>query len=234
VPFDAVRVVAMEARAVLEEHGMVGFPKMSGSRGIHINVRIEPRWDFTDVRRAVLALGRELERRMPVIATTKWWKEERGDRVFIDYNQNARDRTVASVYSVRANPQAKVSCPLLWDEVLDADPEDLTIATVPARYKELGDVGAGIDDTAYSIESLLELARKDEAEGLGDAPWPPNFRKQAGEGSRVQPSRAKSPKKAVEPGVDPGAEDDKPKPRRPRKPAAKKSEAPQETTASED
>lgn len=191
VPFDAVRRVAICANEVLTEHGMVAYPKTSGSRGIHMNVRIEPNWDFLEVRRAALALGREIERRMPDVATTKWWKEERGERVFVDYNQNARDRTVASAYSVRANKQAKVSCPVLWDEVPDVEPEDLTIATVPALYAERGDVGAGIDDKAFSLQPLLELAARDEANGLGDAPWPPHFRKQAGEGRRVQPSKRK-------------------------------------------
>ena len=191
VAFDAVRRVAMEARAVLDEHGLVGFPKTSGSRGIHVNVRIEPRWDFYSVRRAALALGREVERRLPELATSKWWKEERGERVFIDYNQNARDRTVASVYSVRNNPEGRVSCPLSWDEVPDVEPSDLTLATVPARVKERGDAGAAIDDHHYSLDPLLELAARDEAGGLGDAPWPPHFAKQRGEPSRVQPSRAR-------------------------------------------
>jgi bifunctional non-homologous end joining protein LigD len=191
VPFDAVRRVAMEAHAVLEEHGMVGFPKTSGSRGIHVNIRIEPRWDFYSVRRAALALAREVERRLPELATAKWWKEERGDRVFIDYNQNARDRTVASVYSVRNNPEGRVSCPLLWDEVPAVEPDDLTLATVPARVEAMGDVGAAIDDHQCSLQSLLDLAARDEAGGLGDAPWPPHFAKQRGEPSRVQPSRAR-------------------------------------------
>lgn len=191
LPFEAVRETAMLVKEVLDEHDLVGFPKTSGSRGIHINIRIEPEWDFLQVRRAALALGRAVERKAPELVTTKWWKEERGDRVFIDYNQNARDRTVASAYSVRANPQAKVSAPLAWDEVPDVEPEDLTIATVPERYKKLGDVGAGIDDKLFSLESLLEMSRQDEAGGLGDAPWPPNFAKQAGEPKRVQPSRAK-------------------------------------------
>ena len=191
VAFDVVRRVAMEARAVLDEHGLVGFPKTSGSRGIHVNVRIEPRWDFYSVRRAALALGREVERRLPELATSKWWKEERGERVFIDHNQNARDRTVASVYSVRSNADGRVSCPLEWDEVAAVEPTDLTLATVPARYAERGDVGAAIDDTDHSLEPLLELAARDEAGGLGDAPWPPHFAKQRGEPSRVQPSRAR-------------------------------------------
>lgn len=193
-PFDAVRQVALMANEVLSEHGYASFPKTSGSRGIHVNIRIEPKWDFLEVRRAALALGREIERRLPDVATTKWWKEERGDKVFVDYNQNARDRTVASVYSVRSNAQGKVSCPLLWDEVAEVEPEDLTIVTVPARYSKRGDVGAGIDREAFSLEPLLELAAKDEANGLGDAPWPPSFAKQPGEAKRVQPSRAKKAK----------------------------------------
>ena len=191
IPFDHVRQVAVEARAVLEEHGLHGFPKTSGSRGIHVNVRIEPRWDFTEVRRAALALAREVERRMPDMATSAWWKEQRGDRVFIDYNQNARDRTVASAYSVRANPEGRVSCPVEWDEVPDVEPSDLTIATVPARFAERGDAAAAIDETRYSLEGLLDLAARDETEGLGDAPWPPHFGKQRGEPRRVQPSRAR-------------------------------------------
>jgi DNA ligase D len=191
VPFDAVRRVALQARAVLGEHGLEGFPKTSGSRGIHVNVRIEPRWNFTEVRRAALALAREVERRMPQVATSAWWKEQRGERVFIDYNQNARDRTVASAYSVRANPEGRVSCPLEWDEVPDVEPSDLTLATVPARFASRGDPGEAIDDRAYELTGLLELAARDEAEGLGDAPWPPHFAKQRGEPRRVAPGRAR-------------------------------------------
>jgi DNA ligase D-like protein (predicted polymerase) len=191
VVWNDVRRVAMAVKDVLDGFALVGFPKTSGSRGIHINMRIEPRWDFLDVRRAALALAREVERRLPDIATSKWWKEERGERVFIDYNQNARDRTVASAYSVRANPEGRVSAPLRWDEVPDVDPHDLTIATVPARYAELGDVGAAIDEVAFSLQPLLDLARRDEERGLGDAPWPPNFPKMAGEPKRVQPSKAR-------------------------------------------
>lgn len=194
VAFDAVRRVALMSREVLVEHGgIVGFPKTSGSRGIHVNVRIEPEWDFTQVRRAALALAREVERRLPSIATSRWWKEERGERVFIDYNQNARDRTVASAYSVRANAEARVSCPVTWDEVPEVEPNDLTLATVPARFAELGDVGAGIDGQAYRLDGLLQLAERDERNGLGDAPWPPSFAKQKGEPKRVQPSRARRP-----------------------------------------
>jgi DNA ligase D-like protein (predicted polymerase) len=193
VPFAVVRDVALEVQAVLEDMAMIGWPKTSGSRGIHINVRIAPRWDFLGVRRAALALAREVERRMPAVVTSKWWKEERGERVFVDYNQNARDRTVASAYSVRNNAEGRVSCPLRWDEVPDVEPGDLTLHTVPQRFAELGDPGAGIDDAVCSLDALLELADRDEREGLGDAPWPPNFPKMPGEGRRVAPSRAKKP-----------------------------------------
>src|SRR5580704_10419486 len=188
VPFEAVRQVALEARSVLEEHGLRGFPKTSGSRGIHVNVPVVPRLGFTDVRRAALALARELERRMPDLATSAWWKEERGERVFVDYNQNARDRTVASAYSVRANPEARVSCPVDWDEVPDVDPGDLTIATVPSRFATRGDSAAGINEARHDLGPLLELSYRDEAEGLGDAPWPPHFAKQRGEPNRAAPS----------------------------------------------
>jgi DNA ligase D-like protein (predicted polymerase) len=191
VAFDTVRKVALCVREVLEEHGLVGFPKTSGSRGIHINIRVKPEWDFLGVRRSALALAREVERRMPNEATSAWWKEQRGERVFIDFNQNARDRTVASAYSVRNNPEGKVSCPLTWDEVPEVEPLDLTLATVPARFAAIGDPGAGIDDVEYSLDSLLDLSQRDEREGLGDAPWPPNFPKMKGEPKRVQPSRAR-------------------------------------------
>ena len=191
VPFAAVKDVAMLVRDVLEEHDLVGFPKTSGSRGIHINVRILAKWDFLGVRRAALALGREIERRRPDLATTAWWKEERGDRVFIDYNQNARDRTVASAYSVRSNPDGWASCPLTWDEVPDCELADFTMATVAARFASGVDPDAAIDETVGSLKGLLELARRDEEEGIGDAPWPPNFAKQAGEPRRVAPSRRK-------------------------------------------
>lgn len=190
VAFGDVRAVALCVREVLDEHSLIGFPKTSGSRGIHVFVRIEPRCSFSDLRRAALALAREVERRMPERATTRWWKEERHG-VFIDYNQNARDRTVASAYSVRAVPDALVSCPLRWEEVPDADPGDLRLDTVPARLRERGDPSEKIDEQAGSLHSLLELAARDEREGLGDAPWPPHFRKQKGEPRRVQPSRAK-------------------------------------------
>jgi len=185
-----VRRVALCVREVLEEHGLAGYPKTSGSRGIHIYVRIEQRWGFTEVRRAALALAREVERRMPGKATSKWWKEERVG-VFLDYNQNARDRTIASAYSVRPNAEACVSAPLEWDEVPDAEMQDFRLDTVPARLKEKGDPSAGLHEHAGSLEQLLDLAARDEAEGLGDAPWPPHFGKQRGEPKRVQPSRAK-------------------------------------------
>jgi bifunctional non-homologous end joining protein LigD len=190
VPFSEVREVALGVHEVLEEHGLRGFPKTSGSRGMHIYIRIVPAHDFTDVRRAALALAREVERRMPHRATSRWWKEER-EGVFIDYNQNARDRTVASAYSVRAVPDARVSCPLEWEEVADVDPSELRLDTVPARLRERGDPAADIDAHAGRLESLLELAARDEREGLGDAPWPPHFRKQKDEPPRVQPSRAR-------------------------------------------
>ena len=188
--FADVRRVALCAGEVLREHGLTGFPKTSGSRGIHINVRIEPEHDFTVVRRAALALAREVERRMPDDATTKWWKEERHG-VFIDYNQNARDRTVASAYSVRPTPDARVSTPLDWDEVADVEPRELRIDTVPERLRAKGDPSAAIDAHMGSLASLLELVERDERAGLGDGAWPPQFPKQPGEPKRVQPSRAK-------------------------------------------
>jgi DNA ligase D len=190
VPWDHVRRVAIVAGDVLREHDLVGFPKTSGSRGIHINVRIRPERGFTEVRRAALALAREVERRVPDLATSKWWKEERHG-VFVDYNQNARDRTVASAYSVRPVPNARVSCPVTWDEVPDVEPDDLRIDTVPARLRTVGDPSADIDAHAGTLDALLGLAARDEAEGLGDAPWPMHFRKQPGEPKRVQPSRAR-------------------------------------------
>ena len=192
VPFSAVREVAGVVRDVLVEHGLVGFPKTSGSRGIHVNSRIVARWDFTEVRRAAVALAREVERRVPHLATSKWWKEERGDRVFLDYNQNARDRTVASVYSVRANPEGMVSAPFRWDELDAVELADFTLASMPARWADVGDREAGIDDEAHSLQGLLDLAARDDAEGLGDAPWPPSFPKADGEPRRVQPSRKKA------------------------------------------
>jgi bifunctional non-homologous end joining protein LigD len=191
VRWSTVRKVAMCVREVLEEHGLAGYPKTSGSRGIHVNVRIEPRWSFTEVRRAALALAREVERREPKRATSKWWKEERHG-VFVDYNQNARDRTVASAWSVRPVPDARVSTPLEWGEVPAVEAAELRLDTVPERLRERGDPSAKIDQSAGSLDRLLELADRDETEGLGDAPWPPHFRKQAGEPKRVQPSRARS------------------------------------------
>jgi DNA ligase D-like protein (predicted polymerase) len=190
VTWEDVRLVTLEVRAVLEEAGLVGFPKTSGSRGMHVNVRIEPRWTFQEVRRAAIALSRAVERRVPKLATSKWWKEERHG-VFIDYNQNAKDRTTCSAYSVRPTPDARVSTPLRWDEVPACDPADFTLATVPERFRALGDPHADIDAHAGSLEKLLELARADEASGLGDAPWPPHFKKMPNEAARVAPSRAK-------------------------------------------
>jgi DNA ligase D-like protein (predicted polymerase) len=188
VPFSQVREVALVTREALEAVGLVGWPKTSGSRGIHVNVRIEPRWTYPQVRRAALALARDVEQRAPSIATSKWWKEERHG-VFLDYNQNAKDRTVASAYSVRPTSDARVSAPLTWDEVPDAELGDFTLLTMPERYARVGDPGAGIDDAVGSLDALLELSARHEAEGLGDAPWPPNYAKQAGEPPRVQPSR---------------------------------------------
>ncbi len=192
VAWEDVRAVALEVRALLEEHKLVGWPKTSGSRGMHINVRIHPKWGFQEVRRAAIALSREIERRAPKLATSKWWKEERHG-VFLDYNQNAKDRTTCSAYSVRPLPDARVSTPLRWEEVSDCNPADFTVFTVPKRFAELGDPNAGIDDHPGSLESLLELSARDEAAGLGDAPWPPHFRKMDGEAPRVAPSRAKKP-----------------------------------------
>jgi bifunctional non-homologous end joining protein LigD len=194
--------VALVARAVLADFGLAGWPKTSGSRGIHIYSRIEPRWTFAEVRRAAVALAREIERRAPQDATSRWWKEERHG-VFVDYNQNAKDRTVASAYSVRPTPDARVSAPLSWDEVPDCDPAAFTIDTMPERYTRLGDLGAGIDDSAGSLTALLDLAAADEAAGLPDAPWPPHFEKQAGEQPRVQPSKRKTVAPAA-PGKDSG------------------------------
>jgi bifunctional non-homologous end joining protein LigD len=186
-----VRTVALEVQSFLEEMGLRGWPKTSGSRGMHVNVRIQPRWTFTEVRRAALALSRAVERRAPALASSKWWKEERHG-VFLDYNQNAKDRTTCSAYSVRPLPDARVSTPLHWREVPDCDPADFTVLTVPKRFVEIGDPHTGMDATRGSLEKLLELAAKDEAAGLGDAPWPPHFRKMEGEAPRVAPSRAKS------------------------------------------
>jgi bifunctional non-homologous end joining protein LigD len=189
-----VRQVALEVKSLLEELGLRGWPKTSGSRGMHVNVRIEPRWTFSEVRRAALALSRAVERRLPDLASSKWWKEERHG-VFLDYNQNAKDRTTCSAYSVRPLPDARVSAPLHWHEVADSDPTDFTIFTMPARFAAIGDPHDSMDSSPGSLEALLELAAKDEAAGLGDAPWPPHFRKMEGEAPRVAPSRAKSPAK---------------------------------------
>jgi bifunctional non-homologous end joining protein LigD len=188
IGWDDVRRTAMVVRDVLEEHGLRGYPKTSGSKGMHVNVRIEPRWSFLEVRRAARALAREVERRAPDLATSKWWKEERHG-VFVDYNQNARDRTVASAYSVRPTPDARVSAPLEWDEVPAAEPGDLRLDTARERLAAVGDPAADIDENAGSLDALHELARRDEEEGLGDAPWPPHFPKQKDEPKRVQPSR---------------------------------------------
>ena len=188
VPWDQVRQVALVVREALEAQGLVGWPKTSGSRGIHVNVRIEPHWTFPEVRRAALALARDVERRAPELATSRWWKEERHG-VFIDYNQNAKDRTVASAYSVRPTPDARVSAPLAWDEVRTCELGDFTLATVPGRFARLGDPQAGIDEAIGSLEPLLELSARHEAEGLGDAPWPPNYPKTFDEPPRVQPSK---------------------------------------------
>ncbi len=195
VPWDQIRLVAMAVRESLADAGLVGWPKTSGSRGIHVNVRIERRWTFPEVRRAALALARDVERRVPELATSKWWKEERHG-VFIDYNQNAKDRTVASAYSVRPRPDARVSAPLTWEEVAAVDAADYTVFSMPARFAAIGDPAAGIDDAAGSLDGLLELSARDEAAGLGDAPWPPNYAKQAGEPPRVQPSRRRRPDSA--------------------------------------
>jgi DNA ligase D len=186
--FDDAVQVAVTARELLADLGYTGFPKTSGGRGIHIYVRIEPRWTFTDVRHAAIAFGRELERRMPGQVTTKWWKEERGERIFVDYNQNARDRTIASAYSIRPKPGAPVSAPVTWDELGECQPEDFTVASMPARFAEVGDRHAGIDDKAHSLQPLLDIY---ESEGEGDMPYPPDYPKMPGEPKRVQPSRDK-------------------------------------------
>ncbi len=198
--------VALVAREALSDLGLTGWPKTSGSRGMHVYARIEPRWAFTEVRTAAVALAREIERRAPMLATSRWWKEERHG-VFVDYNQNAKDRTVASAYSVRPTPDARVSAPLRWDEVPGCDPAAFTIETMPRRYAEIGDPGAGIDESVGSLEKLLELAKADEAAGLPDAPWPPHFEKQPGEAPRVRPSQRRATRPAAAPPVDGGAED---------------------------
>ncbi|HET9513874.1 MAG TPA: DNA primase small subunit domain-containing protein, partial [Gemmatimonadales bacterium] len=193
VKWAQVRQVAHVAHQVLSDYGLTGWPKTSGSRGIHVVVRIERRWTFDQARRAALALAREIERRAPTLATSKWWKEERHG-VFVDYNQNAKDRTVASAYSVRPRPDATVSAPLTWEEVAEADPADFTLVTMPRRFKKVGDRHAGIDAAAGLLDRLLELSEQHEREGLGDAPWPPHYRKQKGEPPRVQPSKRRVPK----------------------------------------
>lgn len=191
IAWSDVRAVALEVKSVLDEVGLRGWPKTSGSRGMHVNVRIEPRWTFTEVRRAALALSRAVERRVPALASSKWWKEERHG-VFLDYNQNAKDRTTSSAYSVRPLPDARVSAPLEWHEVSGCDPADFTVLTMPHRFATIGDPHAKMDTAPGTLERILELAARDEADGLGDAPWPPHFRKAEGEAPRVAPSRAKS------------------------------------------
>jgi bifunctional non-homologous end joining protein LigD len=193
VKWEQVLQVAQVVEATLSDFGLIGWPKTSGSRGIHVNVRIERKWTFNEVRRAALALAREVERRAPKLATSKWWKEERHG-VFVDYNQNAKDRTVAAAYSVRPKPDARVSAPLAWDEVGAANPADFTLATMPARFEAVGDRHREIDRQAGSLEGLLEQSARDEREGEGDAPWPPHYRKQEGEPPRVQPSKRRVPK----------------------------------------
>jgi bifunctional non-homologous end joining protein LigD len=220
VSWSDVRRVALEVNALLGELGLRGWPKTSGSRGMHVNVRIEPRWTFSEVRRAALALSREIERRAPAIATSKWWKEERHG-VFLDYNQNAKDRTTCSAYSVRPLPDARVSAPLTWSEVPDCDPADFTLLTLPQRFAALGDPHAGIDSASGSLDTLLALAARDEASGLKDAPWPPHFRKLEGEARRVAPSRAKR---------EPGAP---PKPRTPKMPLIVVANSPSKAAALE-
>src|SRR5206468_3618369 len=193
VTWGQVREVAGVVRAALQDFGLVGWPKTSGSRGMHVYVRIERRWTFSEVRRAALAFAREVERRAPAVATSKWWKEERHG-VFLDYNQNAKDRTIAAAYSIRPTPDARVSAPLAWDEIDACDPADFTLVTMPARFAALGDRHAGMDAHPCSLEPLLGLSARHEREGLGDAPWPPHYRKQPGEPERVQPSRRRTPK----------------------------------------
>jgi bifunctional non-homologous end joining protein LigD len=204
VPWSQVREVALAAKAVLGDMGLTGWPKTSGSRGMHIYCRIERRWTYPEVRKAAVAFAREVERLVPAIATSKWWKEERHG-VSLDYNQNAKDRTIASAYSVRPTPDARVSTPLRWDEVPDCEPAAFTLATVPARFAAIGDPGAGIDAEAGSLEALLELAARQDAAGLPDAPWPPNYPLEPGEAPRVQPSRARGRAGKVAPAA-PGKE----------------------------
>jgi bifunctional non-homologous end joining protein LigD len=198
VGWDQIRRVAAVVDEVLREHGLVGWPKTSGSRGVHVYVRLEPRWTFAEVRAAALALAREVERRAPSLATSRWWKEERHG-VFIDYNQNAKDRTIASAYSVRPTPDARVSTPVTWAELAECDPADFTVRTVPDRFARLGDPGAGIDASRGSLEPLLELSARQRAAGMGDAPWPPHYAKGAEEPPRVQPSRRKGARREKAP-----------------------------------
>ena len=193
IEWPQIKEVARVVKATLDDLGLVGWPKTSGSRGMHIYIRIEPRWPFDQVRRAALALAREVERRAPSLATSKWWKEERHG-VFLDYNQNAKDRTIAAAYSIRPTPDARVSAPLTWEEIDASAPADFTLKSMPARFAEVGDRHADIDGHICSLESLLELSSRQEREGLGDAPWPPHYRKQPGEPARVQPSRRRIPK----------------------------------------
>jgi DNA ligase D len=189
---DAARVAA-EVHAVLDELGWVGYPKTSGGRGVHVYVRIRPEWSFIQVRRAAIALARAVERRRPDLATTSWWKEERGRRVFLDFNQMARDRTIACAYSLRANPRATASTPVTWDELPDVEPDDFDLRTVPERFAKIGDPHAAIDDVAHDLTPLLEWVERDERDGLGDMPYPPEYPKMPGEPMRVQPSRARNP-----------------------------------------
>ena len=205
VAWEQIREVARVVRATLDDFGLVGWPKTSGSRGLHVYVRLERQWTFTEVRRAALALAREVERRAPNLATSKWWKEERHG-VFLDYNQNAKDRTIAAGYSIRPRPDARVSAPITWEEIDDCDPQDFTIETMPPRFAKLGDRHAEIDRRPCSLESLLELSARHEREGLGDAPWPPHYKKQKGEPTRVQPSRRRV---SVHPLVEIGRAQDK-------------------------
>ncbi len=192
VSWPHIRDVAQVLRATLDDLGLIGWPKTSGSRGIHVNVRIHRRWTFDQVRRSALALAREVERRAPALATSKWWKEERHG-VFLDYNQNAKDRTVAAAYSVRPTSDARVSAPVAWDEIASAEPGDFTLASMPSRFSKIGDAHAAIDESGCSLEQVLDLSARQEREGLGDAPWPPHYRKQPGEPARVQPSRRRRP-----------------------------------------
>ena len=205
VGWEQIREVALVAREVLREHGLEGWPKTSGSRGMHVYARIAPRWPFTEVRQAALALAREVEGRVPRLATSKWWKEERHG-VFVDYNQNAKDRTIASAYSVRPTPDARVSTPITWDELPSCDPAEFTLRTVPARFARLGEVGAGIDDRAGSLDALLELSARQRAGGQGDAPWPPHYAKGEDEPTRVQPSRRRRSQPAKRPRPSPASE----------------------------